>query len=77
MIVWASGLAMGVGRISRPLSGVGVLAIPDAGLDTTRSVGCVCMVLLEAGVSRLLVHGVAGGVIIERRCLADGVEVTR
>jgi len=35
MIAWASGLGMGVGRFSRPLRGVGVLAMPDAGLDTT------------------------------------------
>jgi hypothetical protein len=35
MIVQASGLRMGVGRFSRPLRGVGVLAMPDAGRDTT------------------------------------------
>jgi len=35
MIAWASGLGMGVGRYARPLRGVGVLAMPDAGLDTT------------------------------------------
>jgi len=34
MIAWASGLWMGVGMFSRPLKGVGVLAMPDTGLDT-------------------------------------------
>jgi hypothetical protein len=56
---------------------VGVLAMPDAGLDTTRRVESVCVIPLGAGVLRLLVPGVAVGVIIDRRCVADGVEVTR
>jgi len=73
MIVRTSGLAMGVGRFSRPLRGVGVVAMPDMGLDTTRRVGSVCEVPLGASVLRLLVPGVAGGVIIDRRCVADGV----
>ena len=77
MIMWASGFGMAVGRFSRPLRGVGVLAMPDAGLDTTRRVESVCVILLGAGVLRLLVPGVAVGVIIDRRCVADGVEVTR
>ena len=78
MIARASGLGMGVGRFSRPLRGVGVLlAMPDAELDTTRHVESVCMVLLGAGVLRLLVPGVAVGVIIDRRCVVDGVEATR
>ena len=34
MIARASGLGMRVGRLSRPLTGVGVLAMLDAGLDT-------------------------------------------
>jgi hypothetical protein len=34
MIAQASGLGMGVGKFSRPLRGVGVLAMPDAWLDT-------------------------------------------
>jgi hypothetical protein len=76
MIVRASGFGMGVGRVSRLLRGVGVLAMPDAGLDTTRRGESVCMVPLGAGVLRLLVPGVAVGVIIDRRCVADGVEVT-
>jgi len=77
MIARAAGFGMGVGRFSRPLRGVGVLAMPDAGLDTTRRVESVCMVPLGAGVLRLLVPGVAVGVIIDSRCEADGVEVTR
>jgi hypothetical protein len=54
-----------------------VLAMPDAGLDTTRRIESVCMVPLGAGVLRLLVPGVAVGLIIDSRCVADGVEVTR
>ena len=76
MIVLASGLGMGVGRFSRPLRGVGVLALPDAGLDTTRRVESVCEVPPGAGVLRLLVPGVAVGVFVDRRCVADGLEVT-
>jgi len=73
MIVRASGLGMRVGRFSRPLRGVGVIAMPNAGLDTTRRVA----VPPGAGVLRPLVTGVAVGVFIDRRCVADGVEVTR
>jgi len=50
MIAQASGLGMAVGRFSRPLRGVGVLAMPDEGLDTTRHVGSLCAVPLAAGV---------------------------
>jgi len=77
MIAHASGFGMGVGRFSRPLSGVGVLAIPDAGLGTTRRVESVCIVTLGGGVLPLLVPGVAVGVFINSRCVGDGVEVTR
>jgi len=77
MIARASGFGMGLGRFSKPLRGVEVLAMPHAELDTTRRVECVCMVPLGAGVLRLLVPGVAVGVIIDRRCVAGGVEVTR
>ena len=73
MIARASGLGMGVGRFSTPQRGVGVLAMLDAGLDTTRRVD----VPPGAGVLRLRVPGVAVGVFIDRRCVADGVEVTR
>jgi len=75
MIMRASGFGMGVGRFSRPLREVGVLAMPDAGLDTTRRVESVCIIPLGAGVLRLLVPGMAVGVIINRRCVADGAEV--
>jgi len=72
-----SGYGMGVGRFSRLLRGVGVRAMPDAGLDTTRCVESVCVVPQGAGVLRPLVPSIAGGVIIDRHCVADGVEVTR
>jgi hypothetical protein len=51
--------------------------MPDAGLDTMRRVEYVCVIPLGAAVLRLLIPGVAVGVIIDRRCVADGVEVTR
>ena len=35
MIVRASGLGMGVGKFSSPLREVGVIVMPNAGLDTT------------------------------------------
>jgi hypothetical protein len=50
MIARASGLGLGVGRFSKPLRGVGVLAMRDAGLDTTRRVESVCKVPPGAGV---------------------------
>jgi hypothetical protein len=62
---------MGVGRFSRPLSGVGVIAMSNAARDTTRHV----TVPPGAGVLRLLVTGVAVRVSSDRRCVADGVEV--
>jgi hypothetical protein len=76
MIALASGFGMRVGRLSRTLTAVGVLAMPDSGLDTTRHVESVCIIPLGSGVLRLLVPGMAVGVIIDRRCVADGVEVT-
>jgi translation initiation factor 6 (eIF-6) len=75
-IVRASGFEMGVGRFSKPLNRVGVLAMPDARLDKTRRIESVCMVPLGAGVLRLLVPSVAVGVIIDHRCVVHGVEVT-
>jgi len=77
MIARASGLGMGVGRFSRPQRGVGVLAMPNAGLDTTRRLESVCKVPPGAGVLRLLVTGVAVGVFIDHRCLVDGEEAMR
>jgi hypothetical protein len=47
--------------------------MPDAGLDTTRHIE----VPPGAGVLWLLVPGVAVEVFIDRRRVADGVEVTR
>jgi len=73
MIARASGSGMGVGRFSRPWRGVGVITMLDAGLDTTRRVE----VPPGAGVLRLLVSGMAVGVFVDRRCVVDGVEVTR
>jgi hypothetical protein len=75
MVAQASGLGMGVDRVSRPWREVGVLAMPDARLDTTRRVDSVCEVPPGAGVLRLLVPGMAVGVIIDRRCVADAVAV--
>jgi hypothetical protein len=50
----------------------------DAGLDTTRRVESVCVIPLGAAGLRLLVSGVVVvGVIIDRRCAANGEEVTR
>jgi hypothetical protein len=49
----------------------------DARLDKTRRVEPVCAIPLGAGVLRLLVPSVAVGVIIDHRCVVDGVEVTR
>jgi hypothetical protein len=77
MITRASGLGMGVGRFSRPLRGVGVLAMPDSGLDTTRRVESVCKVPPGAGVLQLLVTGVEVGVVIDCRSAADGVKAMR
>jgi hypothetical protein len=77
MIARASGLGIGVGRFSRLLRGVGVLAMQDAGLHTTRRIESVCKVHPGAGVLQLLVTGVAVGVFIGRRSVADRVEATR
>jgi hypothetical protein len=72
MIVWASGLGMGVGRFSRLRRGVGVITMLDTGLDTTRRVE----VPPDAGVLRMLVPDMAVEDLIDCRCLVDGVEVT-
>jgi len=60
-------------RALTTLGAVGVLAMPDEGLDTTRRVESLCEVPLGAGGLRLLVPGVAVGVIIDRHCVADRV----
>ena len=54
-----------------------MLAMPDAGLDTTRCFESVSVIPLGAALLRLLVPGLAVGVIIHRRCVVDWVEVTR
>jgi len=72
MIAWACGSGMGVGRFSRPLRGVGVLAMAHAGLDTTLRIESICNVPLGAGVP-----GVAVRVFIDSRCVVDEMEVTR
>jgi len=68
MIMWATGLGMGVGRFLRPLRGVKVLAMPHAGLDSTPGIESVCGVPLGAGVLWLLVSGMVVGVIIYHCC---------
>jgi len=76
MIAQASGLGMGVGRFSRPLRGVGVLAMVDAKQDATRHIESVSQVPPGAGGLQLFVPGIAVGVFIDRRCVVDGVAVT-
>jgi hypothetical protein len=77
MVARASGLGMGVDRFSRPWRGVEVLAMPNAKLDTTQCVESVCEVPPGAGVLRLLVPGMAVGIFIARRRVAEGVTVMR
>jgi hypothetical protein len=50
--------------------------MPDAGLNTMRCVESGCKVPLGAGVLTLLMNGMAGGVFIDQRSVADGVEAT-
>jgi len=76
MIARASGFGMRVGWFSRTLRGVVVLAMLDVGLDRTPSVESACVVPAGAAAVRLLVPGVAVGVVIDCRCVADWVEVT-
>jgi hypothetical protein len=74
MIMRASEFRMGVGRFPSPLRAVGLLAMPDAGLDTTRHIQSGCNVPPGAGVIQLLV---AVGVFIDCHSVADVVETTR
>jgi len=71
MIVRASGLGIIIGRISRLLRGVGVIAMPTARMDATRCIE----VPPAAGVLLLPVPAVLVGVFNDRHCLADRVEV--
>jgi hypothetical protein len=50
--------------------------MPDAGLDRMQRVESVCMVPLGAGVLRLLLPGMAVGVMVDRRCVADVLAIT-
>jgi hypothetical protein len=68
----ASGSGLGVGRCSRLLREVGVIAMPNVGLDITR---CIEVPLCAAGL-QLLVTSVAVRVVTDRRCVADGVVLT-
>jgi hypothetical protein len=74
MTAWASGLPIGVVRVSRLLRGVVVIAMPDAGLDTKLRVKSVCKVPTGAGVRPLRVPGVAAGEFIEHHSVAEWVE---
>jgi len=77
VIARASGFGMRVGRISKPLRGVGVLAMPDAGLDSSQCIESVCEVTLGAGVLQQLEPSMEVGVFVDCHCLVDGVDVTR
>jgi len=77
MIVRASGFGMGVGRLSKLQRGVGVLAMPDAELDTMQCIESVCEVPPGAGGQRLLVPGMAVRVFIGLWCVPEGVEHMR
>jgi len=67
MIARNSGLEMGVGKMWRPLREVGVLALPDAGLDTMPHIESVDKNAVGAGVLQLHWPGMAVGVYIDRR----------
>jgi hypothetical protein len=69
--VQASGLGMLVGRFSRPLRGVGVLALRDPGLDISQCGQSLCEVPPGAGVP-----SVRFGAYINHHCVVGGVEVT-
>jgi hypothetical protein len=70
MILWASGLGLRVDRFSRQLRGVGVIAKPDAQHGTMELVE----VPLGAAVLRVHVPAMVVRVLIDRLCIADGVE---
>jgi hypothetical protein len=67
---------MGFGRFSRPQRGVGALAMLNAWLNITGRNESVSEIPPGAGVLRLFPPGMAVGVIIDSRCVADGVTVT-
>jgi hypothetical protein len=76
MVVRASGLGMEICRFSRPQRGVGVLATPDATVDTTQRVESFSEVPPGAGVLPLRVPGMAVGGIIDRPSVTDRFTVT-
>jgi hypothetical protein len=76
MIAWICGLGMRVSRYTRSLWGVGVLAMPDMGLGTTRHVESVFEVPRGACQQRLVAPSMGVGVFVRCRCVADTVEVT-
>jgi hypothetical protein len=73
MIARGSGLGIGIGRFSRPLKRVVVIAMPDLALN---SIETVCEVPPGAGVLRPLVPIGAVGVFIDRHFVVEGVDVT-
>jgi len=50
MITWAGELEMGVGRFSRSLRGVAVLAMPDVMRDTMGRIESACEIATGTGV---------------------------
>jgi len=63
---------MGVARFSRPLIGVRVIAMLNAGLDTMQR----AEVPQGAGVLCRLEAGETAAVFIDHRCVRDAVDVT-
>jgi hypothetical protein len=76
MILWASRWGMWVHSVSWGQWGMGVQAVPDAGLDTTWLVGSVNQIPPGLGDLPLFVPGVEGGEVRNRLCVADGLELT-
>jgi hypothetical protein len=72
MIPRGSEFGMVFGSIARRLIGVGVIVMPDQGLDAMRRV----KLLPGHGVLRLLVLSLVVGVFIDGLCVADRVDVT-
>jgi hypothetical protein len=77
MIMWASGLGIGVARLSRVMRRVEELGMPDVVLDTTRQVESVCEDPPGVIVLRPHVPSVATRACIECHSIVDGVEVKR
>ena len=71
MITQATGLGIGVGRVSKLLRGVGVIAMLDGGLDTMRCVESVCEVPADGGLLQVLVSGMVVGVFIDHCCVVN------